>query len=60
MDPITLITIAGQAFKLGASIYRSLAASDDTPEDIKAKIAALLPMLDAMADKVEAVEIKDV
>lgn len=56
MDPITAFTVATAAFKFGSLIYRSLAASDDTPEDIKKKIEALLPELDKMADKVEAVK----
>jgi len=60
MDPITMMTLATMSIRLGTSIYRSLAASDDTPDEIKKKIAALLPKLDAMADAVEAVEIKDV
>jgi len=60
MDPITMMTLATMSIRLGTSIYKSLAASDDTPEDIKKKIMALLPELDKMADKVEAVKIKDV
>ncbi len=60
MDPITAMTLATMAIRLGTSIYKSLAASDDTPEEIKKKIMALLPLLDYMADQVEAVEIKDV
>jgi len=60
MDPITAMTLATMAIRLGTSIYKSLADSDDTPEEIKKKIAALLPLLDYMAAQVEAVEIKDV
>jgi len=60
MDPITAMTLATMAIRLGTSIYKSLADSDDTPEEIKKKIMALLPLLDYMADQVEAVEIKDV
>ncbi len=60
MDPITAMTLATMAIRLGTSIYKSLADSDDTPEEIKKKIIALLPLLDHMADQVEAVKIKDV
>jgi len=60
MDPITAMTLATMAIRLGTSIYKSLADSDDTPEEIKRKIRDLLPLLDMMADRVEAVEIKDV
>jgi len=60
MDPITMMTLATMSIRLGTSIYRSLAASDATPEEIKKQIEDLLPLLDHMADKVEAVKIKDV
>ncbi len=60
MDPITMMTLATMSIKLGTFIYRSLAASDATPEEIKRQIRALLPLLDQMADKVEAVKFKDV
>ncbi len=60
MDPITMMTLATMSIKLGTLIYRSLAASDDTPEEIKKQILTLLPLLDQMADKVEAVKFKDV
>ncbi len=60
MDPITMMTLATMSIRLGTSIYKSLADSDDTPEEIKKKIIELLPLLDMMADRVEAVEIKDV
>ncbi len=60
MDPITMMTLATMSIKLGTLIYRSLAASDDTPEEIKKQIMDLLPLLDLMADRVEAVKIKDV
>jgi len=60
MDPITMMTLATMSIRLGTSIYRSLADSDDTPDEIKKKIIALLPLLDHMANQVEAVKIKDV
>jgi len=60
MDPRTMMTLATLSFRLGTSIYKSLADSDDTPEEIKKKIRDLLPLLDMMADRVEAVKIKDV
>lgn len=60
MDPITMMTLATMSIKLGTSIYRSLEASGDTPEEIKRQIRALLPLLNEMADMVEAVKFKDV
>lgn len=60
MDPITMITLAGAAVKFGSQLYRALVASPDTPEETKKQIMELLPKLDEMADKVEAVKFKDV
>jgi len=60
MDPITMMTLATMSIKFGTLIYRSLESSDDTPEEIKQQIGDLLPLLNQMADKVEAVKFKDV